>query len=182
MNHKLFSGFRTSGSRATDIVEAPTPEKLLAWITERKELRDMSMETFIEHYGSGTLRKNARIGMNVQSHYLSDRIHFEFGAAFEAVMERSLTWGEARSEPDSKSLTEVGWFCEVYAARCLFPGDEMEVKYLTIEPPGGTKREGIGLILRKTSATWIPKGFAVFALITELDHSIHDWLPAVNPC
>lgn len=149
---------------------------------ERLRSRMMPMEEFIEEKGSGTLRKNSRIGMNTKSHAMVERCAYEFGYAWEVCMERSLTWGEPRSEGDSHPLTEVGWHVERYAAMCLFPGDEVECKYLIREDPDGTRREGIGMILRKTSAPWVPAGYAVFCIIAEYDQILHDFGKAVNPC
>lgn len=178
----MITGLRTSGSRATDIIQIPNEEILNKWMEHRLKVRNMSMDEFIENYGSGTLRKNKRIGMNVSSHSLSERAHYEFGAYFECLPERFITWGEARSEPDCSPITEVGWYTERYANLCLFPGDEIEVKYITVEAPGEIKREGIGLIVRKTSAHWVSKGFTVFAFITIYNPTIHDFEEARNIC
>jgi len=172
-------GLRVSGSRATEII--PMPEDRTPWVARRIAVRNMSTEDFIETKGSGTLRKNHAIGMNVTSHALHERVAYEFGYAFETCPERFVTWGEARSEPDEKAMTEVGWHVERYASFCLFPGDEMECKYITVEI-GGVKREGVGVVIRKTSVPWIPPGYIIFAIIAELDQKTHEWKPAVNPC
>lgn len=140
----------------------------------------MTIEEFVEHKGSGTLRKNKSIGMNVSSHALHERVAYEFGYPFRACPERFVTWGEARSEGDCKPLTEVGWHVERYASISLFPGDEMEIKYLTVEQDG-EKSEGIGIIIRKTSAPWLPKGYTVFAIVVEYKPGF-GYQDAVNPC
>jgi hypothetical protein len=171
------SGLRVNGSSATEII-APTTE---AVPLNRWTARQMSMADFIENKGSGTLRKNNRVGFNTKSQALHERIAYEFGYQFECLMERCVTWGQARSEGDSSALTECGWFAERYADVCLFPGDEIEVKYIIVEE-GHIKREGIGLVVRKTSAQWVPQGYMVFAIITEYDYNTHDFKPAKNPC
>lgn len=171
------SGLRTGGSRATDLIPIPAN---LEGFQSRIDIRLLSIEEFINSKGSGTLRKNKAIGMNVTSHALHERVAYEFGYQFEICPERFLTWGEARSEGDCKPLTEVGWFAERYASVCLFPGDEIEVKYLTAEVDG-VKREGVGIIVRTTSAPWIPKGYVVFAIIAEYVEG-KGYLEARNPC
>lgn len=175
------AGLRTKGSRATEVLPSPNHETLDAWMVQRWGVRRMTMAEFIEHLGSGTLRKNDRLGMNTRSHALSERTHYEFGGGFECLPERFVTWGEARSEPDSSPVTEAGWYADRYAHMCLFPGDEMEVKYLIVEAEG-QRREGIGIVIRKTSAPWVPAGYMVVAIIAEYDPEKHDFREAVNPC
>jgi hypothetical protein len=169
-------GLRVHGSRATEV--RPLPKNAPAG---RTAIRSMTMDTFIEQRGSGTLRKNRAIGMNVTSHALAERVAYEFGYGFEAMPERCVTWGEARSEPDCKPLTEAGWHIERYAAVCLFPGDEVEAKYLIVESDG-ERREGVGLIVRVTSAPFIPAGYTVFAIIAEFSVTRGRFLEAKNPC
>ena len=176
----MISGLRASGSRATEIITVPTTAQK-SLFTKRMAARQMSMDQFIETKASGTLRKNKAIGMNVSSHSLSERIAYEFGYAFEACPERFVTWGEPRSEGECKPLTEVGWHVERYASVCLFPGDEIEVKYIIVEVDG-IRREGVGIVLRKTSVAWLPKGYMVFAIIAEYNQFTHDFNDAVNPC
>jgi hypothetical protein len=171
------SGLLTNGSRATEIItmpDIPANDRVIA--------RQLSQAFFIENKGSGTLRKNARIGFNVQSHYLAERVAYEFGYEFQCLPERFVTWGQARSEPDCSAITEAGWFAERYADICLFPGDEIEVKYVMVEHPSGEREEGIGIVVRKTSAYWVPPGHMVFAIIAKFDHTLGDFLPARNPC
>lgn len=146
----------------------------------RVKIREMSMEAFIEQKASGTLRKNQSIGMNVFSHALAERVAYEFGYGFETCPARFVTYGEARSEGDCKALTEVGWFVERYKSVCLYPDDEVEVKYIIVEI-NGIRREGVGMIL-KTSCSWLPNSFIVFAIIAEYNTISHDYNPAVNPC
>lgn len=175
-------GLLVEGSRATEVTLTLTDEICASpAFKQRVEIRAMSMSEFIDSRGSGTLRKNRSIGMNVSSHYLHERVAYEFGYAFEVLPERFVTWGEARSEGDCKPLTEAGWHIERYASVCLFPGDEMECKYLIVEVDG-KRREGVGIVIRKTSARWIPPGYMVFAIVAEYSPSAHDFLPAVNPC
>lgn len=174
------SGVRVS-SRSTASCNPPDDETVRAWQVQRFNVRFDSMDAFIEARGSGTLRKSARLGMNVKSHALHERTLYEFGGAFDCQPERFVTWGEARSEPDCSAVTEVGWYADRYAATCLYPGDEMEVKYITVEQEG-FRREGLGIVIRKTSAPWVPQGYMVFAIIAEYDATKHDFKDAVNPC
>ncbi len=151
---------------------------------QRIAMRLMSMETFIETLASGTLRRNRRIGMKSGSHAMHDRVAWEFGGGFESCPESFVTWGEARSEWDSKPITEAGWSTERYAAICLFPGDEMESKWISINEGGEDHkhRAGVGIIIRKTSASWLTPGHIVFAIIAEYSTDKHKFLKARNPC
>ncbi len=170
-------GLRVGGSRATKIIP-PSPA---AMADPRYTIRTISMDDFIETKASGTLRKLKALGLNTASHGMHELVAYVFGYPFVACPERFVTWGEARSQPDESSLTEMGWHVERYASMCLVPGDEMECKYITSEIDG-RKREGIGIVIRKTSVQWLPPGHIVFAIIAELDQKTHEWLPAVNPC
>lgn len=174
-------GMRTHGSRATEVVPMPDAVRDCEAFAQRVRMRLMPMDEFIETRASGTLRKNRAIGFNAKSHAEHERVAYEFGYYFEAMPERFVTWGEARSEGDCKPITEAGWHVERYASVALFPGDEIEVKYITVEV-SGVRREGVGIVVRKTSAPWVPTGFIVFCIITELDNAAHDFKPAVNPC
>lgn len=148
---------------------------------QRVKMRLLPMDEFVETRASGTLRKAGYCGANTTSHSQHDRNAYEFGYKFEALPERFVTWGEARSEPDCHPLTEAWWLIERYASVSLFPGDEVEGKYIVVEV-GGVRREGVGIIVRKTSVTWLPKGYIVFAIIAQYDPKTHDFMDAVNPC
>lgn len=67
-------GLRSSGSKATEII---TPEQYD--FSYRILIRNLSKEDFIAKKASGTLRKNQSIEMNITSHYLSERVAYEFG-------------------------------------------------------------------------------------------------------
>lgn len=173
-------GLRVSGSKATEIIAMPVVAADSAF-AYRVEMRLLSIEDFTATRGSGTLRKNKSIGMNVTSHAMHERVAYEYGYYFETCPERFVTWGEARSEGDCKPVTEAGWFIERYASVSLFPGDEIETKYITVERDG-EKREGIGIVVRKTSVPWLPTSYIVFCIIAEWDHAKGGFKAAVNPC
>ena len=174
-------GMRTHGSRATEVVPMPDAVRDCEAFAQRVRMRLLPLDEFIETRASGTLRKNRAIGFDTTSHARHERVAYEFGYHFEAMPERFVTWGEARSEGDCKPITEAGWHVERYASVCLFPGDEIEVKYITVDVDG-QRREGVGIVVRKTSVPWLPQGHIVFCIIAELDNAAHDFKPAVNPC
>jgi len=39
----------------------------------------------------------------------------------------------------------------------------------------------VGMVLRQTSASFVPSGHLVFAIIAEFDAKTKQWLEAVNP-
>lgn len=160
----------------------PIPEAIDG--NSRVVIRKMTKEQFIEEKGSGTLRKNTKIGLNNDIQYVAERAAYEFGWAFEVRPARQVTVGEASTECDEKAITELGWFAERYISMCLFPGDEAVVKYITVEA-FGEQREGIGIVITKTSALWVGEtknDKIVFAIVTEWDKTNKKWKPAVNPC
>lgn len=148
----------------------------------RKTIRSLSDNEWIEQHGSGTLRKNKRIGFSWKSQYLHERIAYEYGFIWECVPRTWITFGDAITEADSHAVTEAGWHIERYIQHLIFQEDKVETKYIHVESKDGKKREGIGMILRSTSAEWIPPGHIVYCIVAEFDPIKKDWFPdAVNP-
>jgi hypothetical protein len=144
-------------------------------------LRQLSADDFVERHASGTLRKNKRIGMVWREQYLHERAAYEFGWCFECLPRSRVTFGDAYTEGDVKALTEAGWHIERYLELCAFPEDQLEAKYLNVEYKDGSTREGVGMIVRKTSAQFVPAGHLVFAIVAEFDGKTKSWKEAVNP-
>ena len=44
----------------------------------RRTLRDMDKQTFIDKYGSGTLRNSQKLGFDITDAYSNERVKFEF--------------------------------------------------------------------------------------------------------
>ncbi len=174
-------GLRVGGKKATEVVPLP-PEDECRGLASALKFRRMKPDEFIDGgFSSGTVRKNRDLGMNVRSHVLQEMVAFVFGYHFEMAPERMVNWGEAVSMGDCKPITEVGWHVLQYASIRLFPGDEIELKYIEVERPGESSRSGVGIIFRKTSVQWVPQGHCVFCIIAEVDPKTHEYLPAVVP-
>lgn len=150
-------------------------------LASRVNIRNMSADEWVEKHASGTLRKNKRIGFAWRSQYLEERIAYEFGWEFKILPRSCVTFGDAITEGDCHSITETGWHMERYIAMKIFPEDYYEAKYIQTETSDGSKSEGIGLIVRETSAPWIPDGHVVFAIIAEFDTNEQKWCNAQNP-
>jgi hypothetical protein len=150
-------------------------------MARRVGVRTMSDEAFVEHHASGTLRKNKRIGMAWREQYLSERTAYEFGWCFECLPRSRVTFGDAYTEGDEHAITEAGWHIERYLELAVFPEDQFEAKYLNVEYKDGVVREGIGIIVRQTSAPWVPGGHLVFAIVAEYDPAARGFKPAENP-
>ena len=161
----------------------PTSQEALASpaLRQRLKIRSMSPEEWIEAHASGTLRKNKRIGMAWRTQYQEERCIFEFGWTFQVLPRSRITWGVAITEGDNHSVTEAGWHIDRYIALRAFPEDRFETAYLQVEPEHGKRREGIGIVVRETSASWLPPGHLVFALVAEFKKRKGLWLPAQNP-
>lgn len=177
------SGLRVCGKKATEKTKSSLAKAMNQTTNPfalRIRARFMSSEEFIENHASGTLRKNSRLGFDYKKQLLHERTAHDFGYGFECVHESHVNWGTPITEGDCHPITEAGWHIDRYQF-FAFPGDEFEAKYLQIHDPNGS-REGVGIIIRKTSAPYIPNGYVVFALIAEVDTKKHDYMPASNPC
>ncbi len=181
MIEEMKSGLRTSGSKATEKFVSPLSIDYKTHpFVMRIHLRFMSKEEFIENHASGTLRKNKKNGFHYSKQYLHERVAADFGYGFESMHESHINWGQPMTEGDCAPITEAGWHIDIYAFKA-FPGDEFEAKYLTVDD-GDTRREGVGIIIRKTSAPYIPDGHVVFSIIAQVDKAKHTYYPAINPC
>jgi hypothetical protein len=147
----------------------------------RLAVREMKAEEFIEKHASGTLRKNKRIGMAWRQQYLEERTAYEFGYAFECLPRSRVTFGDAITEGNSHFVTEAGWLCERHVTLSIFPEDYYEVKYIQADYGHNRRKEGIGLILRQTSAPWLPDGHLVFAIVAEFDPLRGEFVRVHNP-
>ena len=148
----------------------------------RKRLRTRSMPEadWIENHSSGTLRKCKRIGFSYRTQYLAERVAYEFGFGFEIVPRSQITFGDAIAEQDCHPITEAGWHIERYMQLDVL-GDRFEAKYINVTRRDGTVAEGVGIIVRETSAPWIPAGHIVFSIVTEFDKQLGEWRDAINP-
>lgn len=162
----------------TKFVEVGT-EKSTAFQRRIRE-RMMVTDEWIEAHGSGTLRKNKRIGFAWQKQYMSERIAYEFGFVFEIMPRTRVVYNDAISEGDCHPVTEAGWHIERYMALSVFSEDIFEGKYIIVEETDGKRREGIGIIVKQTSFQ-VPSGNVVFAIIAEFDNKTKEFHPARNP-
>ena len=156
------------------VIDSPAMKK-------RVELRLMSADDFVEKHGSGTLRKAKRIGLVWRPQYLEERVAYEFGWGFRALPRSRVTFGDGIAEQDSPSITEACWHIERYTEMSCFPEDYFEPKMILIEQSDGKRTEGLGIIVRQTSANFVPGGHVVFAIIAEFDLLLKKWHPASNP-
>ncbi len=150
-----------------------------AW-AKRVAIRNVSEECWIEKHASGTLRKNKKIGFSYRTQYLAERVAYEFGFGFEILPRSQITFGDPITEENCKPLTEAGWHIERYMSTNVF-GDFIEAKYINASYRDNSKREGVGIILRETSAGWLPAGHIVFSIVAEFDPIKKAWKDAINP-
>lgn len=140
----------------------------------------MTKDEFIEYHGSGTLRKNTRLGMANHEHYLQERIAYEFGREFRVgYATRILVW-KAISEGDNKWNTELWWHAERYINTRVFDEDKCQVAYITYENAEWEIVEGHWIVLLETSFQ-LPPWRCVFAIVQEYDRSTDERKSAVNP-
>lgn len=150
-------------------------------LEKRINQRIMKDDEWILNHASGTLRKNKKLGMAWKSQYLEERVCYEFGWGFECQPKSRVTFGDAISEGDSHSVTEAGWHIERYIEMNIFPEDRYECKFINVEYSDGTKKEGIGMIARETSAKFIPSGHILFSIVAVFNTIKKEWEDAENP-
>lgn len=149
-------------------------------LDRRIAIREMSENEWIEAHGSGTLRKNKRVGFTSRTQYLAERTAYEFGYGFQILPRSQITFGDPITEEDCHPLTEAGWHIERYMMLDVF-GDRFEAKYIHASYRDNSQREGVGIIVRETSAIWLPVGHIVFSIIAEFDPIKKEWKDAINP-
>lgn len=154
---------------------------VLSAYANRMDIRFLTADEWIEQHASGTLRKNKRLGFAWQDQYIAERIPYEYGWCFECVPASRVMWGRPYTEGDCHAITESGWHIERYFELKFFPEDIFEAKYLMVEYADGTTKEGVGIVIRQTSAKWVGQGKLVFAIVAEYDKETGKWLEASNP-
>ena len=160
-------------------------------LKKRLEIRTMSADRWVEEHASGTLRKNKRLGMAWKSHYYVERSAYEFGWKFGIVPQSRILVGNTFTEGDNSAITEAGWHIERYQEMNIFPEDIFLCKYINVEfsgKKGGDDDEecdgvieGIGIVVKQTSAPWVPEGHTVFAIVSEFSPKSGKWKKAQNP-
>lgn len=143
--------------------------------------RTMSNAQFIENHGSGTLRDNKNLGFVWSIQGLSERIAYTFGYGFGAFKSHNVVFNDSISECDEVAYTMAGRWFKSYQAKKLFEEDYFEIKYVIIKDDTDKKVwEGIGVIVRETSATFIPDSMIVIARIARFDPVKQVWEQPVN--
>ena len=152
-------------------------------MTSRVAMRTKSADAWIEDHASGTLRKNKRIGFKWKSQYLHERICYEFGWLFESMPASYVTFNDPITEGDCHAITEAGWHIERGLTMWPFPEDVFETKYIEVsdDKEATKKRAGVGVIVKQTSAPFVPESHLVFALIADWDPVAKDWINHGNP-
>ncbi len=144
----------------------------------RRKIREMSQQDFIEHCGSGTLRKSYQLGFDIQEAYLQERAKFEFGEGFEIIQRSRVTYSDIKLVK-SQAMTELGWHAERMIMTKAFDSDQFVCKQFEIEYAEGRIKHGIGILVKESSAQWIPNGYMVFAIVAERMNG--QYLNAINP-
>jgi hypothetical protein len=145
------------------------------------ENRTMTNAAWIEAHGSGTLRDNRELGFVWSIQCLSERLAYTFGYGFAAFKAHLVTFNDSISECDEAAYTLAGRWVKRYLAKSLFAEDYFEVKYVIVSSDEGKRVwEGIGLIVRQTSARFIPEDTMVFAKIARFDPLKGQWDAPVN--
>lgn len=142
--------------------------------------RTISNNDWIEAHASGTLKDNKDMGFVWSIQCLSERLAYTFGYGFSAFKSHLVTFNKSISECDEAAYTLAGRYSKYYIAKKLFDEDYFEPKYIIIKDEHGKKEwEGIGLIIRETSATFIPNNTLVLAKVAQYIPKA-GWQPVIN--
>lgn len=129
---------------------------------------------------SGTLKKNSRF-MKHTDQLRQEALCQTLGWTWESHQSSYVTFNDAITEGDCHSITEAGWHADRWFANIAFEDDYYEFKYIIIDAPDGKRREGVGLICRKTNIQWIQPGSIVLCMLAEYDAKNNKWFEAQNP-
>ncbi len=147
----------------------------------RVALRKLASLPWIKEHGSSSLRKAERGGAGVKKQLAHERVAHEFGWGYEAEFATRVLYGRIQSEGDCPAITETFWHFDRLQALNVFPEDVFEAKYLHVDVGKPTARQGTGIIVRQTSAPWVPRGHLLFAFIALFNPTTGDFEPAQNP-
>jgi hypothetical protein len=157
-----------------------TNETLRGYV-QRVDMRAMTRDTFIEEHASGTLRKSARMGLDVRKLYMNERCAYEFGFQFQCEPANRVTMGIPYAIGDNHSLTESVWHFERMVTMSIFPEDKFEIRYMTVTDGDNKVTEGIGVFVAQTSAQFIRDECVLFAWLTIYDKKRDKFLEPMNP-
>ena len=146
----------------------------------RRTLRDMDKQTFIDKYGSGTLRKSQKLGFDITDAYLNERVKFEFGNGFQICYSSRFSYNDIKLIP-CEAMTELGWHAERMIEIRPFESDIFKCKEIDVDFEGGERIQGIGIVLMETSAQWIPNGYSVFSIVSTFNKETKQYMKAINP-
>lgn len=145
------------------------------------EKRIMTNSQFVELHGSGTLKDNKSLGFVWSIQCLSERLAYIFGYGFSAFKAHNVVFNDSISECDERAYTLAGRWFKAYQAKKLFEEDYFEIKYVIIKDDTDKKLwEGIGVIVRETSATFIPDNTLVIARVARFDPVKQEWEQPIN--
>lgn len=170
----------------TKIVKFQTKETNFVGVTHQIKMRDCKLvdwltDPFLSERLSGTVKKNHRLGMKVMEQLRQEALAQTLGWTWESIPSTYLTFNDAISEGDCHSITEAGWFADRWNAIKMFREEDYECKYIIVDDKAGNRREGVGLICRKTLIQWCQPGSIIFCLLAEFDTVKKDWMEARNP-
>lgn len=142
----------------------------------RQSLRTMSKDDFINFFGSGSLRKANKLGINIQDSYLKERVKFEFGQGFDINFSSRILFG-AVEYYSSQAFTEFCWHLERMIQMSPFNCDKFEPVTIEVTHSNGNISKGIGIHVTQTNCNWIPKGYDVYSIVIDDNNP----LIALNP-
>lgn len=143
--------------------------------------RTCSNSEFVEWHGSGTLRDNKALGFVWSIQCIAERVAYTFGYGFAPFKAHTVVFNDSISECDEAAYTLAGRWFKAYQAKKLFDEDYFEIKYVIVTDDTGCRTwEGIGIIVRETSASYIPDNTLIMARVCRFDSTSQTWDTPVN--
>ena len=143
-------------------------------------LRFVPDDVFIAQYGSDYLKHAKATGIGCRDLCLAERVRFVFGRPFECLPSTQVMKGRQIAIEGYDQVAEATSLINKLRVHS-FLGDTYDPCFLDASYRDGTKKLGFGVIVKETSAHFIPRGYVVFVIITEYDGTDHSWKPVVNP-
>lgn len=145
----------------------------------RAALVDIDPDSWVDHYGSGSLRRAREEGMRWREMYLAERTALEFGYGFQPVPSSRVAFGDALACGDDPGTTETCWWARALRFRAERSGQVwgVDVVHVRISDGDGGASAGIGIrITLPAHPPWLPSDRKIVALTVGKDGR------TVNPC
>lgn len=140
------------------------------------EMNKLEKNTWIERFGSGTLKYAHELGTATHDLYLQERIAFTYGLYFQSQPKTRVTTGVPLAVGDCHAFTEAMW-C-VRRRRALAPGEFSLPVWICLHEDTLCV-SGLGVLL-DTPPVWLPCSRVILAIVAPASKN-GEYSGIVNP-